>query len=133
MRFLQNGNYKNSDFDLIDQFLFGDNCLRKGIMKTDINEDNDNYYFQVEVPGFKKEEININIEEGNLTISIAKEEEKEEKDYLRKERVYSSCERTFYVGEVKEDEIEAKLEDGVLNITVPKNVEVPKTKVIQIK
>lgn len=103
-------------------------------MRTDIMEDDKKYEFDIDMPGFKKEEISIDINKGYLTVSAKKEEKQEqaEKDnYIKRERHFSAG-RTYYVGEkVVETEIKAKYENGVLNIVVPKEQpkELPKHKI----
>ena len=96
------------------------------LMKTDIKEFDDKYEVEIDLPGFKKDEIEAKLENGYLTISAAKgldKEEKEEKDgkYIRKERYSGAMSRSFYVGdELKQEDIKAKYEDGILKLSVPK-------------
>lgn len=104
-------------------------------MRTDIKENDKQYEFDIDMPGFKKDEISIDLNEGYLTISAkknVKQEEKEEKGgYLKRER-YFSAGRSYYIGDkVLQDKIKAKYEDGVLNIIVPKEQpkELPKHKI----
>ena len=84
------------------------------------------YEVDIDLPGFKKDEVSIQLENGYLTITAAKgldkDEEKEDKSgYIRKERWSGSCSRSFYVGEnVKSEDIKAKMEDGILHLTMPK-------------
>ena len=98
----------------------------QNLMKTDIKEMEDGYELEMDLPGFKKEEISISLEDGNLTIQAAKgldEDEKEKKTgrYIRRERYSGSCSRSFYVGEgVAEQDIKGKFEDGILKLSVPK-------------
>ena len=97
----------------------------KNMMKTDVKETDDTYEVDIDLPGFKKDEINAKLENGYLTISAAKGLDKDEKDkkgkYIRKERYAGAMSRSFYVGEgVTQDEIKAKYEDGILKLTVPK-------------
>ena len=105
--------------------LFGKNS--KNLMKTDIRETDDAkaYRFAVELPGFKKDEISVELKDGYLTVSAAKGLDKDEKDkqgkYIRQERYAGACSRSFYVGEaVQPGEVHAKYEDGILRIDVPK-------------
>lgn len=107
-------------------------------MKTDVKENENNYELEVEMPGYDKQDINLNLENGYLTISAKKEQNNDEKDkhgnYIRRERRYGSCSRSFYVGEIKQEDIEAKLEHGVLNIVIPKEKkQIEQTKRIEIK
>ena len=95
------------------------------LMKTDIKEKKDGYELEMDLPGFKKDEISASLENGYLTISASKGLDKDEEDkkghYIRKERYEGSCNRSFYVGDaITQDDIKAKFEDGVLKISVPK-------------
>lgn len=95
------------------------------MMKTDIKETDDTYQLDMDLPGFKKEDITAQLKDGYLTISAMKstEDSKEDNDgkYIRKERYEGRCSRSFYVGEgVTQEEINAKFEDGILKLTVPK-------------
>ena len=94
-------------------------------MATDIREVENGYELDMELPGYKKEDVNVDLENGYLTVSASHEENNDEKDnkgnYIRRERRSGSCKRTFYVGDkVSEEDIHAKFEDGVLKLTVPK-------------
>ena len=109
------------------------------LMKTDVEETENSYCVSIELPGFKKDQVSLDLKEGYLTVSAKhSEEDKEEnkkKKFIRKERPYSSCQRTFYLGEnVKEEDIDASFEDGVLKICIAKTPEkVPENKKILIK
>ncbi|MGN1181558.1 MAG: Hsp20/alpha crystallin family protein [Faecalibacillus sp.] len=97
----------------------------KNMMKTDIKETDSNYEVDIDLPGFKKDEITVTLDQGYLTISTQKGINKDEKDkegrYIRKERYVGSMSRSFYVGEQFDSEdIKAKYEDGILRLTVPK-------------
>lgn len=114
----------------------------KNLMKTDIKEKNDAYELAVELPGFKKEEIKVSLEDGCLTIYAEKGMEQEEKEkktdkYLRRERYEGACERSFYVGEnIKEEDVKGEFKHGLLTLTVPKkdqNSEVEAKKYIEIE
>lgn len=94
-------------------------------MKTDVRENEDSYEMYIDLPGYKKEDVRAELKNGYLTISAATKNENDEKDengrYIRRERYYGSCSRSFYVGEeVGQEEIRAKFEDGILKISVPK-------------
>ncbi len=94
-------------------------------MATDIREVEGGYELDVELPGYRKEDVKVELENGNLTISASREEKNDEKDekgnYIRRERRCGSCRRAFYVGEnLSTEDIKAKFEDGVLKLTVPK-------------
>ena len=118
--------------------LYGKNA--KNIMKTDIREHDTGYELDVDLPGFKKDEINIELENGYLTISVAKGLDKDEQDkkgkYIRKERYAGAMQRSFYVGDaVTEEDVKAKFEDGILKLSIPKKdakeVETKKTIAIE--
>ena len=118
--------------------LYGKNA--KNIMKTDIREHDTGYELDVDLPGFKKDEINVELENGYLTISAAKGLDKDEQDkkgkYIRKERYAGAMQRSFYVGdEVTQEDIKAKFEDGILRLSIPKKdaqaVETKKTIAIE--
>ena len=118
--------------------LYGKNA--KNIMKTDIREHDTGYELDVDLPGFKKDEINIELENGYLTISAAKGLDKDEQDkkgkYIRKERYAGAMQRSFYVGDaVTEEDVKVKFEDGILKLSIPKKdakeVETKKTIAIE--
>jgi len=96
----------------------------KNLMKTDIREKENSYELSVDLPGFKKDEISIDLSNGYLTIEAAKGLDKDEEDkkgrYIRRERYSGSMSRSFYVGDVKPEEVSAKFENGILTLDVPK-------------
>ncbi len=97
----------------------------QNMMKTDIREKDDAYELDVDLPGFKKDEIKIQLKDGYLTLSAAKGLDKDEQDkkgnYIRRERYAGAMQRSFYVGDaVTQDEIKAKYEDGILKVFIPK-------------
>lgn len=96
----------------------------KNLMKTDVKDVNDHYEVAVDLPGFQKDEVNVELENGYLTISAAKGLDKDQKDdeghYIRQERYSGSCSRSFYVGDIQPEDIHAKYEDGILKLTLPK-------------
>ncbi|WP_318708545.1 Hsp20/alpha crystallin family protein [Candidatus Acetatifactor stercoripullorum] len=104
--------------------LYGKNA--KNMMKTDVKELDDGYEVDIDLPGFKKEEVSVELKDGYLTVSAAKGLDKDEKDeksgrYIRRERYAGSMSRSFYVGEnVTQDEVKAKYENGILRLSVPK-------------
>ena len=115
----------NDAFD--DSFFSGKNPLYgrhpKNLMKTDIKEHKNCYKIAVDLPGFKKDEIKVDLKDGYLTVSAAKGLDKDEEDkgrFIRRERYAGACSRSFYVGDVTNDEIKCKFEFGVLTITLPK-------------
>lgn len=120
-------------FDNFDRYFFGKkNPLygkhAKNMMKTDVKETDDSYEVDIDLPGFKKDEINATLEDGYLTISAAKGLDKDEKDkkgkYIRKERYAGAMSRSFYVGDgVTQNEVKAKYENGILKLSVPKKAE----------
>ena len=108
----------------------------KKSMKCDIFEKDGNYNVVMDIPGFKKEDINIECDNGVIKISCEKKEEENEEDdkkYIRKERVYEKCERSFNFGDIKEDESEAEFTDGTLKLVIPKQEKVDTKKSIEIK
>ncbi len=111
------------EFPDIDKKLYGKHA--RNVMKTDIRETNGGYELVVDLPGFKKDEIQLQLENGYLTISAAKGLDKDETDkegrYLRRERYAGSMSRSFYVGEnLTEEDVHAKFENGILKLAVPK-------------
>ena len=97
----------------------------KNLMKSDVRETEDAYELDIDLPGFKKDEINLKLEQGYLTISAAKGLDKDDEDkngrYIRRERYTGACSRSFYVGtQLKPEDISAKFEDGILKIHLPK-------------
>ena len=110
-------------FPEVDKALYGKHA--QNMMKTDVKETDDSYEVDIDLPGFKKDEINAKLENGYLTISAAKGLDKDETDkkgkYIRKERYAGSMSRSFYVGEnITQDDIKAKYESGILRLVVPK-------------
>ena len=132
--------------DLMDGFGFPDVNKKlygrhaKNMMKTDIRETDEGYEVIMDLPGFKKDEIEVQLENGYLNISAAKGLDKDETDkkgkYIRKERYAGAMQRSFYVGEyVTQEDIKAKYENGILRLSVPKKeakpVETKKTIAIE--
>lgn len=110
----------------------------KNLMKTDVRETENSYELDVDLPGFKKDEIQVDLKDGYLTIQAAKGLDKDEQDkkgkYIRQERYVGSCSRSFYVGDVEPQDISAKYEDGILKLSMPKQVkkELPRSTTIAI-
>ena len=104
-------------------------------MKCDIYEKDNMYNIVMDIPGFDKEDINIETDKGYLRITAtrSKEEEEDDKNYIRRERIYGSYQRSFYLGELDEDNIIAKFENGTLNVKVPKKKEIETKKTIEIE
>ena len=95
------------------------------VMRTDIRETEGSYELDIDLPGYKKEDVTAELKDGYLTVSAktsaSKEEKTENGKYIRKERYSGSCSRSFYVGEqIEQQDIKAKFEDGILKVTVPK-------------
>ena len=117
-------------FDRFDREFFGrKNPLygkhAKNMMKTDIREHDEGYELDVDLPGFKKDEISVQLNNGYLTISASKGLDKDEQDkkgkYIRKERYAGAMQRSFYVGDtVEQSDVKAKFEDGILKLCIPK-------------
>lgn len=100
------------------------------LMRTDVKDTASAYEIEIELPGVKKENVKAELKNGYLTITAStgsnKEEKQENGTYIRRERYAGTCSRSFYVGdEMKQEDIKAKFEDGVLKITVPKKEEKP--------
>ena len=130
--------WMNFSFPDIDKELYGKHA--KNMMKTDVKQTDNGYEVAIDLPGFKKDEIQLELKDGYLTISAAKGLDKDEKDkkdkYIRRERYAGSMSRTFYVGEsITEDKIHAKYENGILLLDVPKEEKkaVPEKRYISIE
>ena len=111
------------DDSKVEKKLYGRHA--KNLMKTDIKEMDNGYELIIDLPGFKKDEISIELENGYLTVSAAKGLDKDEEDkkgkYIRKERYAGAMQRSFYVGEnLTQEDIKAKYENGILRLSVPK-------------
>ena len=125
------------DFDsFIKPFISSSNM--RSMMKTDIIENEKDYTFEIDMPGFDKKDIEMNFEKGYLTVSATKQEKNDEQDkkgkYLRRERRYGSCSRTFYIGDIDENAIKASYNNGILNVIIPKEAEkLPEKKTIAIE
>ena len=113
----------DSDFFGKKNPLYGKHA--KNLMKTDVRETESSYEVDIDLPGFKKDEIKAQLENGYLTVSAAKGLDKDEQDqkgkYIRQERYAGAMSRSFYIGEeLSQDEIRAKYENGILRLTIPK-------------
>ena len=121
---LFNDDWMDFSFPDVDKALYGKHA--KNVMKTDVKETDNSYEVDIDLPGFKKDEIEAKLENGYLTISAAKgldKEEKDEKDgkYIRKERYAGSCQRSFYVGDnLTQEDIKGEFKHGILTLNVPK-------------
>lgn len=125
-------------FGNIDHTLYGKHAQH--MMKTDVKELEDSYEVDVDLPGFKKDEISIDLKDGYLSISAAKGLDRDQEDkkgkYIRQERYAGACSRSFFVGEgVEPKDVSAKFEDGILKISLPKQVkkELPQSPRIAIE
>lgn len=117
--------------DMFDSFLESETPK----MRCDIYESEGAYNLEMDVPGFNKDEINIEYNKGTLTINAEKKEEKEEKDdkkYIRRERFYGKLTRSFYLGDIEEENIKAEFKDGTLKVVAPKKDENMNKKIINI-
>ena len=151
----------HDDFDLFDRFdpwfngfddrefknmekkLYGHRA--KNVMRTDVKESDTGYEMEIDLPGFSKDEVTVELNDGYLTISAAKgldkdeaksDEEAQKGNYIRRERYSGSCNRSFYVGDaVTEEDIKASFENGTLKMTIPKKEAkaVPEKKFISIE
>ena len=126
------------DFGDVDRKLYGKHAGQ--IMKTDVHEHEDGYEVDIDLPGFKKDEIELNLENGYLTVRAAKGLDKDETDkkgkLIRQERYAGSMQRSYFVGKnITAEEIKAKFEDGVLKLNVPKKdaTKLPEKKTIMIE
>ena len=120
---LFNDDWMNFGFPVVEKALYGKHASHE--MKTDVRETDSGYEVDIDLPGFKKDEINIQLDNGYLSISAAKGLDKDEQDkegkYIRKERYAGSMSRSFYVGNaITQDDIKAKYESGILRLSVPK-------------
>ncbi len=139
---------KNRELDLWDD-IFDDPFFREPmtfrrqenrIMKTDVKELKDKFEITIDLPGYEKENLDMSIEDGYLTVhakTSKTNEDKEEGKFVRKERFYGECSRSFYVGdEVTEEDVKASFKNGTLTIDVPKKEpkeQIPEKKYIAIE
>ena len=136
--YLTRRNERHNDFldvwndpfeDFFKPFFYGG--MQAADMRTDIKETDKGYEMQVDLPGFDKSDISVSLKNGYLTVEANKNEKEEDKhNYLRRERNYS-CKRSYYVGDgVKEEDVKAKYDKGILSLSVPKeNRELPSGKI----
>ncbi len=118
---------RRNEFDLFDE-MFNDPFFTRGenkLMKTDIKEKGDKYLLEVDLPGYEKEDIKIEIDDGYLTVHASMNKNVDESDknskYVHKERYVGECSRSFYVGEeINEEDIKASFKNGTLKIELPK-------------
>ncbi len=126
------------ELENIDRKLYGRHASHE--MKTDVHEHEDHYEVDIDLPGFTKDEISLNLDQGYLTVNAAKGVDKDQTDkkgkIIRQERYAGAMQRTFYVGDVlTAEDIKAKFENGVLNLTLPKKdaKKLPERRTIQIE
>lgn len=116
--------FNDKEFRNMEKKLYGHRA--KNVMNTDVKETEDGYELEMDLPGFKKEEVSVELNDGYITIKAAKgldEDEKEKKTgkYIRRERYSGACERSFYVGEgVTQQDIKASFKHGILRLDIPK-------------
>ena len=116
--------FNDKEFRNMEKKLYGHRA--KNVMNTDVKETEDGYELEMDLPGFRKEEVSVELNDGYITIRAAKgldEDEKEKKTgkYIRRERYSGACERSFYVGEeVTQQDIKASFKHGILTLTIPK-------------
>jgi len=120
--------------DFFDSFGKKDNNRNISMMNCDIYETNGEYHIEIDMPGFDKKDINIEFDNGYLSISGIKKTENnaEERNYIRKERNYGRVERMFYFGELDSDNIKAELKEGILTLVIPKKQSVETKRLIEI-
>ena len=118
--------------DIFDNFV---TTRERNEMKCDIYEKEGNYHIEMDVPGFNKNDISIEVKDGYLTITAEKKEEEntEEKNYIKRERRYGKYQRSFYLGDLDTDNVEASFTDGTLKVVIPKKEVVDNKRVIEIK
>lgn len=134
---------RRNSFDLFDNFFGDDDFFTKRehrLMKTDIKEKKDKYIIEMDLPGYDKENINLELNNGYLEVSAKVEKEDkndEDEKFVRRERFFGECSRSFYVGEdITQEDINAEFKNGTLKIEIPKKEEqekLPETKKIEIK
>lgn len=120
--------FDNRGFEDMEKKLYGHRA--KNVMNTDVRESDTGYEMEIDLPGFSKDEITVELTNGYLTISAAKgfdkdeaesEEEAKHGRYIRRERYAGSCQRSYYVGEqYRQEDIKAKFEHGILTLSIPK-------------
>ena len=131
---LFNDDWMDFSFPDVDKVLYGKHA--KNLMKTDVKDTKEGYEVDIDLPGFKKDEIQMELKDGVLTVSAAKGLDKDEEDkkgnYIRKERYAGSMSRSFYVGkDITEKDIHGKYENGILMLDIPKKA--PEKKVEEKK
>ena len=116
--------FDDRDFKDVEKKLYGHRA--KNVMNTDVKENENGYELTMDLPGFTKDEVSAQLENGYLTISASKGLDKDEKEkdtgkYIRRERYAGACQRSFYVGEgVKQEDIKGEFKHGILTLNIPK-------------
>lgn len=130
--------FPRMEFPDVDRKLYGKNASH--IMKTDVHETDEGYELDIDLPGFKKDDIELSLDNGYLFVKASKNHENDEKNdkgkVIRKERYSGTMQRNFYVGDaIEEEDVKAKFEDGVLKLNVPKKdaAKVQEKKIISIE
>ena len=100
------------------------------VMRTDVKETEGSYELEIDLPGYKKEDVQAQLKDGYMVITAKQQTQNEEQDknkkYIRRERFYGSCSRSFYVGEeIMQEDIKASFKDGILKVSVPKKKAIP--------
>ena len=127
----------DKEFNRMMRPLYGKHA--QNMMKTDVKELEDCYELDVDLPGFQKDEVNVSVQDGYLTIQAFKNLDRDNSDkkgrYIRQERFSGSCSRSFYVGDVQPKDVSAKYEDGILKISLPKQApkQLPQSTLIAIE
>lgn len=124
------------DFEELERSFFNGSTVMPAAFRTDISDNGDAFVLESELPGFRKEDIDINIENDCLTITAERKSDTEEKEknYVKRERVYGSYSRSFDVSAINVEEIDAEYTDGILKLTLPKKAEdVPASRKLEIR
>ena len=118
--------------DIFDNFI---NPRENNSLRCDIYEKDGAYHIEMDAPGFKKEDISLEVEDGYIKITASKKSETEEenKNYIRRERYSNEYKRQFYIGNIDAEKIKAKIDDGSLKIDIPIEAEIPNKKLIAIE
>ena len=122
------GGFNDREFRNVEKQLYGHRA--KNVMNTDIKESDTGYELEIDLPGFRKEEVTVELQDGYLPVSAAKgldkneaesEEAAKKGNYIRRERYSGACQRSFYVGEnITQQDIKASFRHGILTLNVPK-------------
>lgn len=124
--------------NLLPSNFFGDEMFdgmfgRRNEMQCDIYEQNNEYVIEMDIPGFNKDDINIDVNHGYLTVTAEKMSSSDNRNYIRQERRYGKYQRSFYFGNLNDNNIKAKFNNGILKITIPKQEVHDNNKSIEIE